>query len=198
MDMAIKTVVVIVEWARTKGCDNDTNEINIQKPRRNEIFVFDTDRDGSNVLVGVREVRSALFFFTEVFMKTFVQISWALAGLAIAAFFSVATYSLVVFVQVAHEKVPQYEVLWSRGWNDFNSISGSIRELTSTTIPFVELFPELVRQVDEMNDTVRHMDMSVTHLSATVPPQMGEMSGQMGTMQRNMTPGGMMRQMMPW
>jgi len=128
-------------------------------------------------------------------MKQFLQLAWAFAGLAVASFFGVGTYQAIHFGNLAEEKIPQYEELWSRGWDDFNSISGSIEELTDTTVPVVE---NLVQQVDEMNDTVRHMDSSVTYMAQTLPPQMSIMTDQMGRMQHNIKPKNMMRDMMPF
>jgi len=130
-------------------------------------------------------------------MRSFSYFAWGLAGLAATVFFSVATLAMVTFGQIAEEKIPQYEKLWTRGWNDFNSISASIRDLTDTTRPLIETFPTLVTQIDEMNDTVQHMDRSVEHLSITVPSQMEYMGYQMGHMQHSMTPGGMMQNMFP-
>ena len=131
-------------------------------------------------------------------MKTLQSIAWTLAGISVAIFFLVAAHALFTMEQMAKERLPHYEALWSRGWNDFNSISHSIEQLTQTTKPFVDEFPKLVRQVGSMNLSVQRMETSVTYLSSTVPPQMGIMTGQIGRMRRDMTPQGMMRNMMPW
>lgn len=126
------------------------------------------------------------------------QIAWTLAGLAVAAFFSVVTYLII-------EKLPEYEQYWIRGSDDFNAISQSIQDLTATTEPFVEKFPELVehvgrmeKDVSEMKLSVGHMQQSVGYIGYTMPQQMDAMNWNVHRMRNKMSPQGMMGSMMPW
>jgi len=146
-------------------------------------------------------------------MSKLSDIARVLAYFSVTIFFSTITVITIYFI---HSMLPLWETAWYRGWDDFNRISLSINESTEVTRPLQVSLSDLVKEVrvmngtidnkmtmmngtmENMNASVEKMRFDVKHMAVSIPPQMGVMSGQMGVMQNNMTPGGMMRNMMPW
>ena len=140
-----------------------------------------------------------------------VEAMKGLAFLSIAIFFSVATWSGYQLYSLGVEKFPEYETRWYKTFHDIDSVSESINRVADVAAPVSEAFPKLVAEVNQMNvsvaemngsvakmqSSVNRMDKSVSFMAETVPPQMGYMADQLGQIQHRMTPGGMMRNMMP-
>ena len=132
---------------------------------------------------------------------------------SIGAFFTVATAFLIYFVVWVF---PEWQATWNKGWENLNTIASSVDGVSQTVLPLSITAPVIVEQLKVMNATVEtqlkvmnghvgNMDQSISgmeidvqHMATTIPSQMGVMSNQIGRMRRNMTPGGMTDQLMPW
>lgn len=134
-----------------------------------------------------------------------------------AMFYMVSTVGVSVLLYLV---IVVWQPLWTLGFEDFGKISGAIENLDETTKPAVELVPEMLGQMKQMNqqigtmsnsvqgmqgsvhgmsENLQHMDVSMNELDSNVyqmrmimAQQMTTMNYQMGRMNRKFSPMGMM------
>ena len=132
---------------------------------------------------------------------------------SIGTFFTFATAFLIYFVVWIF---PEWQATWNKGWENLNMIASSVDGVSQTVQPLSITAPVIVEQLKVMNATVAsqlkvmnghvgNMDQSISgmkidvqHMATNIPSQMGVMSNEIGRMRRNITPGGMTDQLMPW
>jgi hypothetical protein len=146
-------------------------------------------------------------------MMNFSTISQNYYRVSIGTFFTVATVFLIYFVVWIF---PEWQATWNKGWENLNTIASSVDGVSQTVQPLSVTAPVIVEQLKVMNATVAsqlkvmnghvgNMDQSISgmkidvqHMATNIPSQMGVMSNEIGHMRRNITPGGMTDQLMPW
>ena len=69
-------------------------------------------------------------------------------------FFLVSTISLIILMWMF---IFIWQPVWTAGFKDFHTISGSISKLNETTKPTAEAAPLLLVEISKMNESLRHI-----------------------------------------
>ena len=89
---------------------------------------------------------------------TIKNIALSLAGFSATAFFLTATLGIIWAVNLVEVNKPIYEGYWIEGFGNWSDVATNVEDLNDTLNPAVlmtvELFPELVGYMSEMNENV--------------------------------------------
>jgi len=83
---------------------------------------------------------------------------------AVGVFFTCATVIMVGFSYLVYT---QWQEVWSKGFDDFRSISGAIVHLEQTAQPLSNVAPDILVQMKQMQVSIADMKKSMKDLEQT-------------------------------
>lgn len=135
------------------------------------------------------------------------------SDIAKGLFFLISTISLLI---VMYMFIFVWQPIWTKGFNDFTTISNAINQLNRTAKPATETVPLMLVQMSAMNDTMKEMqvimqdmhtsmqtlekitphleelDTSIQNMTVVLSTQMGQMTYLIDKMENKLSPSGMM------